>query len=72
MTQVLNEREAAEYIGMSPSFLRQSRCKSGRVNGPAWIKPTDRAVRYRIADLDAWLSQCYPSTAEGLPVRVAQ
>ena len=53
----LTEIEAAAYIGMSPSFLRQSRTNGDRVNrtpGPKYIK-IGRAVRYFKEDLDAWL-----------------
>lgn len=50
---VLNEKEAASYIGMSVHFLRQARCyKPDR--GPKFIK-IERAVRYRVSDLDAFL-----------------
>lgn len=57
---VLDERDAATYIGMSAGFLRRARMvgrtKSG-VTGPNFVKvPGGRAVRYRLADLDAWLA----------------
>ena len=36
---VLNERDAAAYLGVSQSFLRQSRTKSKRdCDAPAWLK----------------------------------
>lgn len=49
--------EAAKYIAMSESFLRQSRMDGDRVNrtlGPPFIR-IGRAVRYLKYDLDAWL-----------------
>ena len=49
---VLTVREAADYIKMSESFLNRRRCDGG---GPNYHK-MGRAVRYRIADLDAWLA----------------
>jgi len=55
--RVLTEREAASYISMSRSFLRQSRLKVPRQNmspGPTFVK-LGRSVRYLIEDLDAWL-----------------
>ena len=54
---VLDEKGAAKYIGMSVSFLRQSRMKvkpQGLAEGPPYIK-VGRAIRYRIKDLDDWL-----------------
>jgi predicted DNA-binding transcriptional regulator AlpA len=48
----LTEPDGASYIGMSRAFLRQGR-QQGR--GPAYIK-VGRAVRYRVEDLDAWIS----------------
>ena len=57
LRRALIEPDAAEYIGMSVSFLRQSRMDGMRENrtpGPKWIK-LRRSVRYLIEDLDAWL-----------------
>ena len=53
------EREAAEYIGMSRSFLRQDRMNGTRVNrteGPTFVK-VGRAIRYLKHDLDNWLQE---------------
>ena len=52
----LKDREAAQYIGMSESWLRQSR-SSGNPNAPPFLK-IGRAVRYLPTDLDKWLSSC--------------
>jgi len=58
MTQrALKEPEAAQYLSMSASFLRQSRMDGMRENrtpGPPFVK-IGRAVRYLVDDLDAWL-----------------
>ena len=48
---VLVERDAARYLGLSQSFLRKSR-RLGR--GPVFLR-IGRAVRFRTADLDAFL-----------------
>ena len=51
------EREAAEYLGMSTSFLRKDRMhgkRDGYTPGPRWIR-IGRSVRYLKEDLDAWL-----------------
>jgi len=53
----LSEAEAAEYIGMSRSFLRQARMDGRRPNrtpGPPFTK-IGRKILYLKDDLDAWL-----------------
>ena len=55
--QLLTEKQAAPYIGMSRSFLRQSRMNGKRQNrtpGPPFLK-IGRKVLYLADDLDAWL-----------------
>ena len=57
--RALNDKETSVYIGMSKSWLRQSRVQGarfGRVSPPAFIK-IGRSVRYLIEDLDVWLEQ---------------
>lgn len=49
----LDTREAAAYLSLSTQFLEIGR---SRGYGPRYIKMT-KAVRYRRADLDAWMSQ---------------
>ena len=52
----LTEIEAAIYIGMSRSFMRQDRSnghRDNRTKGPVFMK-IGRAVRYHLADLDEW------------------
>lgn len=51
------EIEASQYIGMSRSFLRQSRMDGNRESrspAPPFIK-IGRSVRYLLEDLDSWL-----------------
>ena len=53
----LSEADAANYIGMSRSFLRQARMDGKRFNrtpGPPFTK-IGRKVLYLKDDLDAWL-----------------
>src|SRR5258708_26420154 len=52
----LRSAEAATYINMSDSWLRQSRM-DGRTDGPLFVRAGARAIRYRLADLDRWLEQ---------------
>jgi len=56
-TKAVTEQQAAQFIGMSRSFLRQGRMngdREGRTPTPPYLK-IGRSVRYRIADLDRWL-----------------
>lgn len=58
-SNVLTEKDAAKYIGMSRSFLRQDRMngfRKRRTNGPVFIR-VGRNIRYHLADLDAWLDE---------------
>lgn len=50
---LLDERDAAEYLGgFTPRFL-QARRLTG--DGPAFIRISSRAIRYRVRDLDEWV-----------------
>lgn len=52
-----SEIEASQYIGMSRSFLRQSRMEANRESqtpAPRFIK-IGRSIRYLKEDLDNWL-----------------
>ena len=51
MAIYLNSQEAAEYLRYSIHWLQFRRCHGG---GPKYIK-CGRTVRYRKADLDAWI-----------------
>ncbi len=51
----IKDAEAAHYIGMSESWLRQSRMR-GNPEAPPYIK-IGKAVRYLKADLDGWLDR---------------
>ena len=54
------EDEAADYIGMSRSFLRQGRMTGpldGRIPSPPFLRVGKRSVRYLREDLDEWLAQ---------------
>jgi predicted DNA-binding transcriptional regulator AlpA len=61
---VLTDPHAANYIGMSESWLRQSRV-NGNPDAPPFIK-IGRAVRYLKTDLEEWLRahRHPPSTPE--------
>jgi len=68
-TNILLPGAAAEYVGLSQSMIAKMRCMGG---GPAYFK-LGRAVRYRQADLDEWLSARrvrHSSDAARLPPRL--
>jgi len=51
----LRVKQAAEYVGLSKSFLDKARCYGG---GPTYVK-LGATVIYRSDDLDAWIaSKC--------------
>lgn len=49
----VDERDAAQFIGFSPSYLRQARMRN---TGPAYVR-VGRAVRYRVEDLSRFLDE---------------
>ena len=55
LKMTLNEIEAAQYIGMSRSWLRQSRCLKFK-HAPPFLRLGYR-IRYRIEELDQWKAQ---------------
>jgi hypothetical protein len=54
LTHLLDEIEAAKYLGMSLAWMQQDRVGKRRV---PYIK-IGRAVRYRVADLIAFVERC--------------
>jgi hypothetical protein len=53
----LNERDAAEYIGTSTSYLRHSRVRGSTkcTDAPPFVR-IGKAIRYLPEDLDSWLA----------------
>ncbi len=57
--RALTETEASQYIGMSRSYLRQSRMdghREKRTPAPPFLR-IGRSIRYLREDLDNWLNQ---------------
>ncbi len=50
----MTERQAAEYLSVSTSFLRQSRARDAHVEGPPFVR-LGRAIRYSRAAVDRWV-----------------
>jgi hypothetical protein len=60
LKRLLTEQEAAEYISLSRSFLRQGRIyghREGHIPPPRHLKIGERAIRYDIQDLNRWVEQ---------------
>ena len=49
---LMNEAEAAEFLGLSRRFLQSRRY---RRDGPPFVRISCRAVRYRPEDLSRWI-----------------
>ena len=59
----LDTAAAADYVGLSKSTLEKLRVFG---TGPKYLK-LNRAVRYRVSDLEAWLSQRIVSSTSEAP-----
>lgn len=60
----LDTRQAAEYMGISASWLAHARMRG---EGPVWISIRGtRIVRYEVADLDDWLSSMKVASGKSL------
>lgn len=58
--QLISEKDAARYLGMSRIWLAKSRMdgnRTGHSATPPYVKCGGRAIRYALADLDSWIEQ---------------
>ena len=61
-TQLLTTKQAAAYLGVSPSFLEKDRWRGARI---PFVRISSRAIKYRREDLDAYIEgQVSLSTSE--------
>jgi Helix-turn-helix domain len=60
--KVLTQGEAAAFLHVEPRTLETWRRKE---SGPAFIRYSNRCVRYRLEDLRAWLTARAVDTARG-------
>lgn len=51
---VLNESQAARYVGVSSGVLRLWRTEQ---KGPRFFRAGEKLIRYRKTDLDFWIEQ---------------
>jgi hypothetical protein len=55
MVRLLDEKQAAEYLCLSRSWLQKARCHG---YGPAYVRlRKDGGIRYRLTDLERWLER---------------
>ena len=54
MSQLLDTSEAATFLGLAPTTLEHWR---GLRKGPPFLRVGPRCIRYRLEDLEAWLSE---------------
>jgi predicted DNA-binding transcriptional regulator AlpA len=59
---VLNENQAARYLGISAAVLRLWRSEN---RGPRHFKAGEKLIRYRRSDLDTWVEARLSTPAEG-------
>ncbi|MBF0446381.1 MAG: helix-turn-helix domain-containing protein [Magnetococcales bacterium] len=52
LDRLINEHEAAVYLGHSVRTLQKWRVTGG---GPKFVKVSARSIRYRRCDLNAWV-----------------
>lgn len=52
LDRMINEHEAAEFLGYSVRALQNWRVRGG---GPRFVKVSSRSIRYRRRDLIAWV-----------------
>ena len=59
---LLNEKQAADFLLLTPRALQAWRTKGG---GPPYVRVGHRTVRYLPADLEAWVgSRRFENTAQ--------
>ena len=65
LDRLLNEKEAAGFLGYSVRALQNWRLRGG---GPRFVKVSSRSIRYRRRDLLAWIEEhLRSSTSESGP-----
>lgn len=53
---LLNEQEAAELLGTSPSFLSKNRCYAKGAERIPFLQLSNRCIRYDQEDLLTWVA----------------
>lgn len=59
--RLVNEKEAAHFLGYTVRALQNWRVRGG---GPKFVKVSARSIRYRLSDLSEWIdARVVPSTS---------
>jgi predicted DNA-binding transcriptional regulator AlpA len=53
----LTAPQAAAYLNLGVSTLAKMRMG---MTGPRWSSPRPNSVRYRVSELDRWMTECKP------------
>jgi predicted DNA-binding transcriptional regulator AlpA len=62
-TRLLNTKQAAAFLTVSPAFLERDRWAGARI---PFVKIGNRSIRYRVEDLEDFIDrQIKTSTSEG-------
>ncbi len=60
--QLLNEKQAAAFLGYTPRAMQKWRCVG---SGPQFVRVSQCSIRYRLKDLTAWIdSRLRTSTSD--------
>lgn len=51
---LLTERDAADYLKLTARFLQERRMRG---DGPAFVRISQRCIRYRFSDLEKWIAE---------------
>ncbi len=52
LDRLISERDAADFLGYTMRALQNWRVRGG---GPLYVKVSNRSIRYRRRDLQAWI-----------------
>ena len=56
---LLDDVQAAKFVGLSVSYLRNARERNTGLVGPKFVKPDGYHIRYFLRDLEAFMRQRY-------------
>ncbi len=68
-SHLMKTDEAGRYLGVSASLLNKLRLTG---DGPVFVRLAGRAIRYRRADLDAWVDASTMASTSAYPEGAAR
>jgi len=60
---LLDTDQAAALLNTSVRFLKGTRAKDAKIQGPPFCRLSSRLIRYRLSDLQAWIEDRLKSSA---------